>query len=357
MKAARIGALLWSCFVLLFYMWSGSPAALAVLAGTGCALAAGALLTFTCGKRCAAALSMSEEAEKGRSVLIELTVKNTSFLPVCRCEIQLSCRNILTGEQVEIPASFSLWPKGAASIRAEIAAPYCGCLSCRIGEAAVWDLFSIYRARRRLQAEASTYVMPQLQEAEISPEELDAYNMESYRYSASKKGNDPGDTFGIREYEEGDSPKTIHWKLTGKMGELMVRELGLPVENSIMLLLEKGMEPGAPLTPQQRDKAAELFLSLSHTLLSHQIAHSAGWQDYRTGRFISRRIEDKEALWAMIGLLLETPYEEDPVPAQIHCLEYDREARFSHYLYVTAAGSRRSMSGLENYGAVTVYQA
>ncbi len=357
MKAARIGALLWGCFAILFYMWTASPAALAVLAGTVCVLLAGALLTLTCGKGCSAILSASQEAEKGKPVFIDLTVKNASLLPVCRCSMILECSNILTGEQVEIPLSFSLWPRGSAALQAELAAPYCGCLSCCIREASVGDLFSLYRARRRLRAEARTYVMPQIQEAEFSPQELDAYNMESYRYSASRKGNDPGDTFGIREYEEGDSLKTIHWKLTGKLGDLMVRELGLPVENNIMLLLEKGMEPGNPLTPQQRDKAAELFLSLSHTLLSHQITHSAGWQDYRSGQFISRRIEDMEALWVMTGLLMETPYKEDPVPAQIHCQEYDREAGFSHYLYVTAASSQRSMSGLENYGAVTVYQA
>lgn len=356
MKAARITACFWSCFAVLFYVWAGSPAALGILAGTACVLLFGALLTFACGKRCSASLTAPDSVGKGEIIAIELTISNPSLLPVCRCEAVLECSNILTGEQMEIPVSFGMWPKGSAGIRAEVEVSYCGRLSCRIREGEIRDLFSIYRARRKLQAGAEIYIMPQIGEAALSPEEMYAYNMESYRYSPFKKGNDPGDTFGIREYEEGDSPKNIHWKLTGKLGNLMVRELGLPVENSIMLLLEKGMEGETPLTAEQRDKAAELFLSLSHTLLDHQIIHFAGWQDYRTGQFISRRIAGREDLWAMTGLLMETPYQEDPVPVQIHYLEYDSETRFAHYLCVTADGSR-DMSGLENYGAVTVYRA
>lgn len=356
MKLPRIGACLWSCFSILLYLWTGSSAALAILTGTGCMLFFGAVMVLVCGKKCRAVLSVPDGAGKGETIRVDLTVKNHSILPICRCQAVLECSNILTGEQAEIPVSFSLWPKGSVGMQAEVEVPYCGYLICRIKEAAVWDLFSIYKARRNIRAKAGIYIMPQLRQLDLSPEEMYAYNMESYRYSSLKKGTDPGDTFGIREYEEGDSPKNIHWKLTGKLGDLVVRELGLPVENSIMLLLEKGMEQEHPLTAGQRDKAAELFLSLSHTLLEHQMAHTAGWQDYRTGQFIQKRIADKEDLWAMSGLLMESPYKEDPVPVQIHYLEHDSETRFVHYLYVTA-GESRSMSGLENYGAVTIYQA
>ena len=48
--------------------------------------------------------------------------------------------------------------------------------------------------------------------------------MESFRYSGSRPGDDPGETFDIREYREGDSIRQIHWKLTGKMDRLIIRE-------------------------------------------------------------------------------------------------------------------------------------
>lgn len=356
MTAPRITASLWLCLSAFLFVWTGSAAALAVLAATVCTLVLGGLMVMICGKKCTLAVSLPQTAAKGDTVPVEIRITNRSVLPVCLLRAELQCSNRLTGEYLELPVSFSLGPKGTDAVKAEVKVPYCGYMDCRMKNAAVSDCFSLYKAESRLQAQAGVYIMPQLGSAEVSSRELYTYNMESYQYSPDQRGNDPGEIFGIREYEEGDSLRAIHWKLSGKMGELMVRELGLPVENSIMILLEKGMEQENPLTAKQRDKAAELFLSLSHALLEHQMVHSAGWQDYRSGRFVLRKITSAEDLWAMSGLLMESPYKEDPVPVPIHYLEHGGQSRFSHYLYVTA-GSAENLAGLENQGAVTVYRA
>lgn len=355
MMRARITAFLWLCFSLFFYIWQGTSGSLLLLTATGLLLAGGALLTVA-PKACRVSLSLPDTAGKGETVCIKAGLKNLSFFPVCRCKAIVECRNILTGENLDIPVFFSAWPKGVANMELEVNATCCGCLVCRIKDVKLCDLFSIYSISSRLQAEARICIMPQLWDVELSSQELYAYQMESCQYSHDRKGSDPGDTFAIREYREGDSLKAIHWKLTGKTGQIMVKEPGLPVENSVMLLLEKGMQKGESLSAQQRDRAAELFLSLSHALLEKETVHCTGWQDYRTGKFIVRRISCAEELWAMSGMLMESPYEEDSVSAQVHCLEHYSELQFARYLYVTA-GSARSINELESYGAVTVYQA
>lgn len=37
-------------------------------------------------------------------------------------------------------------------------------------------------------------------------------------------GDDPGETYDIREYRSGDSIRQIHWKLSGKLDDIMIRE-------------------------------------------------------------------------------------------------------------------------------------
>ena len=154
----------------------------------------------------------------------------------------------------------------------------------------------------------------------------------------------------------GDSPKTIHWKLTGKMGEVVVRELGLPVENSVLVLLDKRRAKGEVLLPEQMDQAVELFLSLSHCLIRQDMSHCLGWQDYRSGHFIIRRVTSAAQLWEICGLLLADPFQEDPVSTAVHYLESCGNLRFASCLYVTA-GQDPQAERLEGYCATTVYRA
>ena len=44
----------------------------------------------------------------------------------------------------------------------------------------------------------------------------EGFYMESFKYSKDRPGDDPGETYDIREYRSGDSIRQIHWKLSGK---------------------------------------------------------------------------------------------------------------------------------------------
>ena len=62
--------------------------------------------------------------------------------------------------------------------------------------------------------------------------------MESDLYSTQKPGSDPSETFGLREYMPGDSLHSVHWKLSAKSGQWMVRQCSAPLSHSIVLLIE-----------------------------------------------------------------------------------------------------------------------
>lgn len=59
---------------------------------------------------------------------------------------------------------------------------------------------------------------------ELSLFTREGFDMESFRYSGSRPGDDPGETYDIREYRSGDSIRQIHWKLSGKLDDIMIRE-------------------------------------------------------------------------------------------------------------------------------------
>lgn len=356
MRSARILAALWLLLCAMFAILEGTlfsallfTSSLAV--GIGCVFLAAAG-----GRNCEIKIQTPENYSKGEPLFVEISLRNRSRFPIFRKTAVLLCENVLTGNQCRIPLAFIAGSRKEDRIRVELEEPCCGYIRCQIRQCRDWDPFSLFGFSREDKANAGTYILPRIRQIQLDPEQLSAYNMESYLYSSAQKGNDPSETFGIRSYMPGDSPKTIHWKLTGKMGEVVVRELGLPVENSVLVLLDKRRAKGEVLLPEQMDQAVELFLSLSHCLIRQDMSHCLGWQDYRSGHFIIRRVTSAAQLWETCGLLLADPFQEDPVSTAVHYLESCGNLRFASCLYVTA-GQDPQAERLEGYCATTVYRA
>lgn len=51
----------------------------------------------------------------------------------------------------------------------------------------------------------------------------------------NRKGSDASEMFDIRDYVPGDDIRTIHWKLSGKTDELIVRQASAPSHYNIAL--------------------------------------------------------------------------------------------------------------------------
>ena len=63
--------------------------------------------------------------------------------------------------------------------------------------------------------------------------------MESFRYSGSRPGDDPGETYDIREYQfrETVSGRSTG-SLSGKLDDIMIREKSFPVDDTVLILAE-----------------------------------------------------------------------------------------------------------------------
>ena len=59
------------------------------------------------------------------------------------------------------------------------------------------------------------------------------------RISIPKKGGDDGsEVFEVRAYRDGDPLQRVHWKLTAKTGEMLVREFSLPKREVLLLQVD-----------------------------------------------------------------------------------------------------------------------
>ncbi len=81
------------------------------------------------------------------------------------------------------------------------------------------------------------------------------------------------ETFQVREYAPGDSPRQIHWKLSSKLDRMIVRVAGLPLERSVLLLWERRGTPAA----QESDAMAEVMAVVCQELLRQGVGCRAAW--------------------------------------------------------------------------------
>lgn len=96
--------------------------------------------------------------------------------------------------------------------------------------------------------EEKMIVYPKVSEIEINPQELTASNQEISGVTSGFGS----ELRSLRDYLEGDNPKLIHWKVSAKVGRLILREL--EEENSRMVLLE--------FKPDVSEERLEAYISL-----------------------------------------------------------------------------------------------
>ena len=178
----------------------------------------------------AAELRLPARMERGRTVQGTLVLKNASKLPIARVMGRVELAHALTGERTAVSFSRGIGAGGTVSVAFTLSAAHSGRVDIKVAGIQVLDPFGLFARAVPYEAGASVLVMPDLRPVGASPN--DAALSDSQGYSLQRAGNDPSETFRIREYVPGDPIRQIHWKLSQKTGQLLVRELGLPIEDN-----------------------------------------------------------------------------------------------------------------------------
>lgn len=345
----------WAFVLLILYFWRGYPAVTAALLFTLAYTAAALVFVQAGGKNLQVHLSGGDMIEKGGTMQIRARIENRSRIPVFLCYGEVSARNRLTGENARLPLRISAGPGASAEQVFVLTDEYCGLIDTEVRELFIRDPLELFSAKRNSPGRTTGYIAPQISIAGIPESWLDSYNMDSYQYSQHEKGNDPGEVFGVREYQEGDSLRQIHWKLSAKLENVTVKIPSFPVENNILIILDNLLEPDKDLTPAQKSCLTEEFYSLSAALLEREIPHSLGWFDGEDQVFLLRRIRSTEEMWATVPEALGCGFQASEISTVYRYLENWGGSRFSNHFLVTGQEGRDT-ERLESRGAVYVFR-
>lgn len=321
---------IWAAAIVLaavLYLFENNAGTLTVLAGVLAVPILGMIPLM--GKGIDTEVALNPAQKKGQTAKVTLTVTNQCRLPKPRLRITLSCRNLRTGQAGEHTVELSLLPGQRKQLPFTVGCPHCGHVRMEVINAELSDVFGLFSRRLSCHTKAGFTVVPQLFEPSVSLDSQDMAMPDSDTYSPVKPGDDPGETFAVREYVPGDAIRKIHWKLSEKTDKLMVREFGLPVINEVALLLETA---GAE-TPDETDAITEVFASVSSELIRAGIHHHVYWPSDKTDGIRDFMITAENEFAFMLEELMELPPGEDGSVTQ-RFLEIHPHCPYSHVIIV-----------------------
>lgn len=313
---------------------------------------AGFLLLLNRGRRLQWKVSAGGSSEKNQPFMFKVTARNRGWLPVVFLGLDFDMTNLSNGENLIVSENISMGPGAERTFDLDLKSKYSGVIRLSLDRAYISGILGIVKRQIPVEMEMDYTVFPSISEMNLNQETIAGYDMESFKYSDSKKGNDPGEIFGIREYQPGDSVKTIHWKLSGKLGHIMVREMGFPVENNILILLDRKPVDNSP---ENVDRITDMFFSLSLAIAEQGIKHDIGWYDSSRMKFIVRTVENTAAVWEKGAEALSAPSGGAMDSTVDEFIQSDADKIYSNYLIVSDQPA--DIERLMEYGAVTEFSS
>ncbi len=293
------------------------------------------ILSYTYGKIKSELISTLHIANKGDQIPITINLSNPTIFPMSCIKIYLIYYNSYSSRSYRKEVCLSLDCRTKSSYVINLSSQYAGNLNVTLEGIRFYDYLRIFSLKRKLNKELKIAVLPYYYE--LSQTDLFSKNtqlVESESYSPIRKGDDPSEVFEIREYREGDRLQRIHWKLSRKQKQLMIKEFSDPVSCSVLLFVNLCM-PKDRTALYFMDALLECALSLSYSFSMKGEQHYLAWYDEKHGNCQRIRITQENDLYeAVDGLLQASLYTKESEALAAYLAEYPNE-QYTDMLFVT----------------------
>ncbi|MDD3403884.1 MAG: DUF58 domain-containing protein [Hespellia sp.] len=180
----------------------------------------------------------------------------------------------------------------------------CGRIEMQFSKVAAYDIMGLFSRKIPLIQTYDFTIYPEVINMGVRLGNLPTAKNLGDHYDQNRKGQDVTEVFGIRDYQDGDSPRSIHWKLSSKWDQLVVREFSHPSNYDTLVLYD-------PTFPEKKVKYHEVVnsvlgvtASISKSLMSQNLAHHVG--GVSRAKFTDSRVEDKPTYMQALANMMST---------------------------------------------------
>lgn len=294
--------------LLLYMVGTGGVIYLAVLYNSRGLLALGAVLFLLSpmflyalqhvGQRMECALYFSPVPNKAGKYQVCLEVENQSTLPAPHLYAKALLKQAATGRTCKVRLHGKAGAGQAVRLEGEVERLGFGLWQIECNSLYCYDWLGLYRFRKRLGERQQATLFPSCYETTVKAGvRTRLFTSDSDVYHTQIGGDDPTEILKLREYQKGDRPSHIHWKLSAKSGSLTVAEMGLPIGCNVVFFLDAETEK---MDKIPLDVFWEVCNTVSQEMLRQECAHYLVWygkKDQRLHRKAIRSLEDLMGFW------------------------------------------------------------
>lgn len=276
----------------------------------------GAAVTFSASAR---------QIRRGESFALRLALQSRFSFPVARFSARIRCHNLLTGETTRVARKGA---GGNVTLTAQVDEAHCGLVRCQVESVKVWDLLGIFSFSLPRPAPVEVLSLP----LDLPPVEEPTLLGQGEEEVAMvpRPGGGPGEDYDLRPYRKGDPLRNVHWKLSSKLDELVVREALEPLKIQAILTYDH-MGP-----PPRLDALFDRLDALVRGLVGRERTVSLRWLHPESGTLMSQSVATLHDLRAFEYTAFSLPAPSVGHPRPLGPLSGDGPHTLIRQLHLTA---------------------
>ncbi len=218
-----------------------------------------------------------ETCRMGSSIPVIFTLKKNNRIPLGIIYVSVVFENLMFVEKKIVELNLQPGEEKLMTFEYSLPADDCGALKISISNINYYDMLGLFKWKGTIMAEKEVRVYPP--ELHLNTELSRRPETKSFGelYDQYKKGQDVSEVADLRDYIDGDSMSAIHWKLSGKLDKMIVREFGSPSNYNTLILYDMMKKSGDILISNSRNNGVlALTTALSYSMMEMGLEHNVG---------------------------------------------------------------------------------
>lgn len=246
----------------------------------------------------------SKTVSKNESFDIQLYVSNKSFFPVGKAEAVIEYYNIFNNSISSIELHFPIQPRNSQRVTFQLSSKFCGMVKVSCAYVTIYDPLRIFKFRIGKNICESIVVLPECHDINGFVSSSDRVNEESKVFSEHRPGDDPSEVFDLRDYRAGDRLNRIHWKISSKKENLIVKEYSCPVDSPVAVFIDLLCREESELALPMYDTLLELAMSVSQLFIENESVHNVIYYSCSEKDFVTRTVNNIDTLASVMKELI-----------------------------------------------------
>lgn len=264
-----------------------------------------------------------EPMAKNEEFFVYIDVDNPTWFPLVNATLPLQIDNTFYKNWGQHELNIPVRAHQTTSVSYPVVMEQCGRFRMYTDHLICMDLLGIYAVKCFVEQKTECMILPKGQEREQEAGLLYQKGV-SEAMESREKGYDFSDISGIREYIPGDKLQNIHWKLSTKKDELMVKERVSVSAMQLHVLVELMNDP-----QMQLESILALTDSVTRAFVRQNLPFTVHYYSVKKGGLQEMYIgnEEERKQWMMM-MLYDVCYEKEQKAQELFQKEYPSIGQF-----------------------------